>query len=906
MDLSLRLARLADPFQSALDDAPGARADAATGTADDADAKPGVPPVVFSGPGDEHGDTRETATAFVLGEELVGVMNDDYDVDFFSFHLEAGQTAVFEQIGNFDPTVTISPPSGMGGASGVQTTAFTATETGTHYLYVVGASVDTVYRLTSRLGEQDISGDTSTGAVIAVGAPQSSQSDASGDRDWFAFDAEAGQVVTFSVDSEFRYQRIRLYDDTGTLVSESSSNEDLLWDFTQSGRFYVEVDMRNADYGTAYTLSAESVADDYAANSTTTGRLVVGAQSTGRIDAAGDVDWFALDVVAGQMIDIVLSGDVTSETGYLALEFYNEAGERLGSFGERAEPYAYLVHRRDEDGAVRTYSFDALETGRIFVEVVGGVHDNGGGAALPLDYSLSVGERAGDVAGNSTSTEAWDIAAAYSGSLYHERDIDVLNLTLEADTTYVFSLSGTDGARYSMNLRAADPSAPFATVDYQRAEDGTLQMLVEGASGAYQLYVDGVDLPRGTVDAAYTISAITVADDHGDAAAMATDVTGRSYASGVNEIRYDRDVFRLDLGAFEAFMVHADGTSVSGVQGTPGTSMRTASNGALLLSADASGGTVFVETSASSISGDLINRDDYHLYMERVADEAGGTAASAGRLVEGGTVTGIVAGTNDADWYAFDVDAGETITFQVADFGYGGLAYTLYDAAGAPVGEVVSGLYEATFDAGGRYYLGVAGDGAVGDYAVSWITPAMPFTILMDPAAQTTVEDGAGSVEIYGFGGNDDISGGGGNDLIQTGLGFDTVRFGSGDGHDVVTDFNAALDVLVLGVDAFTTRAELQAMSADTADGLLIRLDGASTILLEGLSWADVSRGMLRFTGSDGEETSPYWGFADLPPPAKGRAAPAKPDAPVNGEAAAWLPELDGPDLPGGEAWLYG
>ena len=39
--------------------------------------------------------------------------------------------------------------------------------------------------------------------------------------------------------------------------------------------------------------------DDYAGNTQTTAGLAVGGSITGRVNAAGDTDWFAIDLIAG-------------------------------------------------------------------------------------------------------------------------------------------------------------------------------------------------------------------------------------------------------------------------------------------------------------------------------------------------------------------------------------------------------------------------------------------------------------------------------------------------------------------------------------------------------------------------------------------------------------------------------
>ena len=60
-----------------------------------------------------------------------------------------------------------------------------------------------------------------------------------------------------------------------------------------------------------YTLTVSDATDDYAADPTTTGRVVVGGSATGNIDPADDRDWFAVELEADKMYRIDLEGSPT-------------------------------------------------------------------------------------------------------------------------------------------------------------------------------------------------------------------------------------------------------------------------------------------------------------------------------------------------------------------------------------------------------------------------------------------------------------------------------------------------------------------------------------------------------------------------------------------------------------------
>ena len=102
---------------------------------------------------------------------------------------------------------------------------------------------------------------------------------------------------------------------------------------------------------------------------------------------------------------------------------------------------------------------------------------------------------------------------------------------------------------------------------------------------------------------------------------------------------------------------------------------------------------------------------------------------------------------------------------------------------------------------------------------------------------------GAGDDVLRGGGGRDRIIGGAGNDTLIGGAGADTFVFKEGDGADVVRDFNAGQDRLVLDEallpPGMTIAEFLDARSQETPDGIELRLDGGDSILLQGLSDMD-------------------------------------------------------------------
>lgn len=107
---------------------------------------------------------------------------------------------------------------------------------------------------------------------------------------------------------------------------------------------------------------------------------------------------------------------------------------------------------------------------------------------------------------------------------------------------------------------------------------------------------------------------------------------------------------------------------------------------------------------------------------------------------------------------------------------------------------------------------------------------------------------GAGSDSLRGGFGNDTLVGGDGNDTLIGGPGADSFRFADGFGHDTVYDFSAwNKEVIDLsGVSAITSFSELvnNHLATDADTGFAMIVDGTDTILLDGVTVAQIGDGL--------------------------------------------------------------
>ncbi|MBO6804836.1 MAG: hypothetical protein JJ893_16390, partial [Thalassospira sp.] len=176
--------------------------------------------------------------------------------------------------------------------------------------------------------------------------------------------------------------------------------------------------------------------------------------------------------------------------------------------------------------------------------------------------------------------------------------------------------------------------------------------------------------------------------------------------------------------------------------------------------------------------------------------------------------------------------------------------------AGADGSDVLGG------GSGDDLLIGAAGDDTVfaGKTGEDTITGGDGNDMLFAGTENDTIDAGAGADTIFGGAGDDVVKGGDGNDSLYGGAGDDTITggvgadsffFGGKHGNDIVTDFNASQDVLILtnAQTDFTDLSTVQAASSETTvggqSGLMIDTGDGSSVFLVGLSLNALTADML-------------------------------------------------------------
>ncbi|MCP9481908.1 M10 family metallopeptidase C-terminal domain-containing protein [Shimia sp. CNT1-13L.2] len=166
---------------------------------------------------------------------------------------------------------------------------------------------------------------------------------------------------------------------------------------------------------------------------------------------------------------------------------------------------------------------------------------------------------------------------------------------------------------------------------------------------------------------------------------------------------------------------------------------------------------------------------------------------------------------------------------------------------------------------------GAGDDSLVGNGGVDILHGGSQNDTLVGGGGNDTLNGNAGNDQLNGSGGkdalaggngSDALSGGGGSDLLNGGNGNDTLTGGSqadvfvfsdGFGQDVITDFNKvdSEDINLAGVTAITDYADLISSHLVNSGGDAMIVDGANSILLQGVAYNDVLNGLNGYTADD-------------------------------------------------------
>ena len=319
----------------------------------------------------------------------------------------------------------------------------------------------------------DYAADTSTTGTVAVDGTATGWLHAAGDRDWFGVELEAG--TTYRIDAKgdgagvtlaYALTRSRtsrayggtlhdpalvVYDSAGVQVPGASDdnsgeglNARLLFTPATAGTYYLEI-KDPGGIGT-YTLGVTEIPqrDDYAADTSTTGTVAVDGTATGWLHAAGDGDWFGVELEAGTTYRLDVTGDTAWAYGGTlhdpALVVYDSAGVQVPGASDD----------NSGEGLNARLLFTPATVGAYYLEI----KDPGGIGT----YTLGVTEipQRDDYAADTSTTGTVAMDGTATGWLHAAGDGDWFGVELEAGTTYRLDVTGDTAWAYGGTLH--DPA----------------------------------------------------------------------------------------------------------------------------------------------------------------------------------------------------------------------------------------------------------------------------------------------------------------------------------------------------------------------------------------------------------------------------------------------------------------
>jgi hypothetical protein len=381
-----------------------------------------------------------------LGQTVNSQLDYAGDRDWYRIRLNAGETYRFALNSDGeapldDPLLRLYDARGTevamdddGGGNLNSLLEYAATSTGTYYVEAAGFNQGATgsYALSAREG--DIPADVNTDMRLsAEGDYREGMLSPAGDRDWYRLTLSEGQTVRIGLSSLMQDgldTMAVLYDAQGQEVARDDDGGDGLnsWlEYTAgaSGDYFLEARAFTDDGQGGYVISLSP--GEISDNSDTNEMLMPngdGRNST--IGVAGDVDWFAIELVEGRPYRFTVEGFGETPLADPVLTIYDATGQQMAT---------------DDDGGVgaNAYLGYASPTGGPHFVAVSGFGDATGGYFV-----------------RGVDTEA-------PGHIYTDEMLDAANgderanrIEIPGDLDY-YRVDLEAGARYVMEVRAIGP-----------------------------------------------------------------------------------------------------------------------------------------------------------------------------------------------------------------------------------------------------------------------------------------------------------------------------------------------------------------------------------------------------------------------------------------------------------------
>ena len=573
--------------------------------------------------------------------------------------------------------------------------------------------------------------------TVAVGGSVKSEINTANEWNWFAVTLEAGKIYQIDLkgsstaDGTLADPYLNgVYNADGFLLYAGSINDNggtgqnsrAFFTAIEDETYWVIASGAQGSTGT-YTLSVtdvtDSIVDDFAAYTITTGSVAVGGEATGEIEFAGDRDWFAVTLEAGKSYQIDLKASSTDD-GTLADPYFRGVYDANGTL-------LVDVGTRNNDGGEGRNSrlfFTATEDATYYLAA----GDYGGDQGT---YTVSVAEVEDDYAEDTGTTGSVAVGGEATGEIEFAGDRDWFAVTLEAGKSYQIDLKGSqtdDGTLADPYFRGVYDASRALLVGTRNDDGGegrnSRLFFTATEDATYYLAAGDYGGDQGT----YTVSVAEVEDDYAEDTGTTGSVAVGGEATGEIEFAGDRDWFAVTLEAGKSYQIDlkasstddgtladpyfrgvydANGIYVADTEGFQHwrrvyavdgkTYIGEAFNASQMNFTPDDSGTYYL--AADAFGG---NEGAYTLSIAEIDDDYAQNTDTRGSVAVGGTATGEIQYVKDQDWFAVNLTAGQTYVIHL-------------EGANTEAGTLRHPHLHGVFGAEGAEVTGVWDDHAVDD-----------------------------------------------------------------------------------------------------------------------------------------------------------------------------------------------
>lgn len=525
-----------------------------------------------------------------------------------------------------------------------------------------------------------------------------------GDSDWFKVSLTAGNEYVFNIGSGTLAANgsLAVYDSAGNQVSSVGTGNQIIFDPTATGTYFIGASGVGAATGT-YTVTEASATFDFAGNINTTGTVAVGGSASGSLTTAGHADWFKVSLTAG--------------TGYVL----NMSSNALG--GAQVALYdanGNLIETGNQGNTLAGNSAFYVPTASGTYYVAASDTKNGTGA-----FTISVATAAYDFAGNTATAGTVTVGGTATGTLANVGQSDWFKVSLTAGKQYVFDLSGNSGLLPAVTVYDASGNAVTATTFSGGASGGALTTFEPTASGTYYVGAGSNISTTGS----FSLAVSTATPDYLGTIQTTGTVSVGGQVSGTIATQTQGDWFKVALSAGSAYEISAGSGTLSGavvtVYDSKGNALTTGASQTLF--EPTSTGNYYVGVGGSGTGTFTVG------VAHATVDHLGNVNTSA-PLSVGAALTGTLANAGQSDWFKVSLTAGTQYRFTETGGTLSAPLVAVYDASGHQVALSADGgasgtsVTSFTPTTSGTYFVSASSDGSTGTYTLAAATAADDYT----------------------------------------------------------------------------------------------------------------------------------------------------------------------------------